>query len=220
MDKRTEKTVAIIKKLSRKYGAKRRVRNYPFITGLVFELFQTRWPAMEAIDCVEKVLSEYADWNEFRYTPLKYIQEDLDISVRDMKFVARLKKILNSIYSLWFSFSHEVYAELDPAECLVTLDGLGVPKEIAAAAICTYLENHLLPLDDPVLKCIKRLGIFPSKASRKRIRTFFRKRGEEGIFDIYQVYRLFQEHSQELCLLKEPDCKNCLLYNTECRGDE
>jgi hypothetical protein len=220
MDKRTEKTLRVIKKLARKYGVKRRVRNYPFITGLIFELFQSRWPVMESKEYVDILTSVYSDWNEFRHTPLKYIQEDLDISVRDIKFVAQLKKYLETIYSVWFSFKQEVFLDLEATECLSALSRQGLPKEITACAICTYLGKPILPLTDPVLRCIKRLDIFPSKASRKRIRTFFRKRGEEGLLDVYQAYRLFEEHSAALCFIKEPDCNACFLSRKECRGDE
>jgi len=219
MDKRGQRTLAVIERLKKRYGTKRRFRNFPFITGLVFEIFQTRWDLKTSIRLMDAILNTYVDWNEFRHTSLKCIQKDLDIPLRDVAFIAYVKKLLTEIYLAVFSFSQERFEEFETAECLQFLTKHGVDRETAAAAMCSYLGKSVMPLTNPIVRCIKRLELFPSKASRKRIRAFFRKLVEENGLDMYQVYRLFREHAEEVCTAKSPDCARCVLMGKECKGE-
>ncbi|MFC1582702.1 hypothetical protein ACFL4W_04110 [Planctomycetota bacterium] len=218
MEKRTSDIVKLINKLKRKYQAKRRVKNYDFMSGLVFELFRTNRPVTKAVKAVDSICRKYVDWNEFRVTPLKVIQHDLSMSNDDLRFLAQLKRAIQGIFETQSTFANEHYDEMGALDCVDILKEAGIDAEIAAVVVATYLDKAVMPLPDEILRIIKRLGIFPSKSSRRRVRSYFMKMGEEGLIDMYQTYRLLLHHAETACFIKEPDCRSCFLPGRDCRS--
>lgn len=216
MDKKASDIVTLIRRMRRRYKSKRRFKNYSIISGLVFELFRTIFPMKQAMDYVDFIEKHYVDWNEFRLTPIQTIQKDLALETDDLTFVAQCKKILANIFSELSSFSLAYFSGQSGEECLELLKRAGVDSEIAAVVLLTYADKPVLPLPDGILRFIKRMGIFPNKSSRSRVRNFFFKLGDEGIIDVYQTYRLFLEHTEKICFLKSPGCSGCFV-SKECK---
>ncbi len=216
MNKKETKTLKLIAKLEKKYPAKRRIRNYDFVSGLIFELFCTRFPVMEAVKYVDVLLKKYVDWNEVRVTTLKQLKRDLNFSLIDLEFLSMIKMVLTNIFQVANSYSPEFFYELEDEECLELLSEAGVDMEVAARAMVTYLEKPVMPLPDEVLRVIKKLGIFPGKSSRKRVRMFFAGLASKELIDIYKAFRLLLEHAETLCDSKNPDCSACFM-SSDCK---
>lgn len=216
-DKRTAETLTVIKKLKRRFQAKRRVKNFSLLPGLIFELFRTQWPVKESIRRVTLLEKKYVDWNEFRVTRLEVIRQDLGLSVGDLRFLAQVKRVLQNVYDALASFSVERFEQMTPSELIEFFEKTRIDAEIAAVALAAYMNVPVVALPDDVMRFIKRLGTFPNKSSRKRVRTFFQKMVEQGLIDAYQTYRLFQEQAEINCLPKDPDCRHCPV-DAECRS--
>jgi endonuclease III len=211
MNKKESKTISILKKLEKKYPAKRRIRNYDFMSGLMFELFCTHFPVMEAVKYVDSLMKKYVDWNEIRVTGLKQLKKDLNLSLIDLEFLSYIKMVLDNIYQAANTFAPEFFEEIEEEELLELLSETGIDTEVAARVLVTYLDKPVMPLPDEVLRVIKKLGIFPGKSSRKRVRMFFSGMANKEMIDIYKAFRLLLEHAQTICSSKNPECSKCFM---------
>ncbi|MFH1708360.1 MAG: hypothetical protein ABIF71_10670 [Planctomycetota bacterium] len=209
MEKRIEDFRHALNTLKHRYPAKRRVKAYSFISGLMFELVLTRWPQKDAVQLIDRIEHLYVDWNEFRVTSLKTIAKHLGLTVHDLHFIARVKRVLQSIVDAGGSFHDAFFKDKPVGECLAFLAGAGLDEELGAVALVTYLGRPVMPLPDDVLHVIKRLGLFPAKSSRQRVRAFFANLNEDKALDLYQTYRLLKAHAEAVCRPKDPDCQAC-----------
>ena len=211
MDKRTTMLLKILTKMKAKYPTKRRMKNFDFFSGMIFECFRKYFAPKEALKYMETIKQEYAGWNEFRIVSLKLIQEKLGFADVHLAHMAECKKMVTMLYDAMGTFSLDIFSEKEPLDCLDFLSESGLDTELVAQVLVSYVGFPIMPLPDNILRLIKRLDVFPQKSSRRRIRTYFAKLAHDDVIDLYQTYRLFLQYADEVCVGRDPHCKDCFI---------
>ena len=159
----------------------------------------------------------FIDWNEVRVSTVQEVGDVLRPLSGSGSRAKRIIGLLQEVFEDKYSFD---LSELDKKGLKDTARKLrfykeGVNDYAVAWVIQRTLGGHAIPLDEPTLRVLRRLGVVEDfdpdslETVRGSIEHVIPKTRGPEFTDLMSV------HAQELCTEKDPDCAACPL-NRDC----
>jgi endonuclease-3 len=153
----------------------------------------------------------FFDWNEVRVSSTRELEEAFsglsDAEGRALRLIAFLQEVFEAEYG----FSLESLQKKGLKEAAKQLRRYQAANDyVVAWAVQRTLGGHAIPLDEPTLRCVRRLGLIDSNQEdlehiRSSLEHLVPKAKGPAFTDV--VSRLADEHCQE----DEPHCSRCPL---------
>lgn len=166
----------------------------------------------EQADRAFRALQErFFDWNEIRVSSAREVEEALgDLSGADIK-AQRLISLLQEVFETTFSFDLETLHKKGVKQSAKQLARYQAASDFAIAWIVQQsLGGHAVPLDEPCLRALRRLGLVEAdqedcEALRASLEHLVPK-VRATLFG-----ELLSALAEELCIDGEPICSSCPL---------
>jgi endonuclease III len=156
----------------------------------------------------------FFDWNEIRVSSVREISDALcELSGAEAR-AQRIISILQYLFETTFSFDLEGLHKKGVKEAAKKLARFeGANDYCVSWVLQQSLGGHALPLDDPTLRVVQRLGLIePDQADLESIRSGLEhlvpKAKGTAFTDLASTL------AEEYCLVREPQCSRCPLTSS------
>jgi len=167
----------------------------------------------------------FVDWNEVRVSTVQELCDAMGPLPDSATRAQRLIGILQEWFELTYSFDMEEVAKKGLKEGAKKVSRLNDSNDFSVAWVMQHgLGGHAIPLDEPSLRVLRRLGVLDGESEtleslRGTIEHFVPKAKGPAIVE------LLSQHADDLCTEKNPKCPKCPLledcpYGQEHRGQE
>jgi endonuclease III len=157
----------------------------------------------------------FFDWNEIRVSAGREVEEALaDLPHREVR-AQRLLSILQEVFETTFSFDLESLQKKGLKQAAKQLSRYQGANDFAVAWVTQHtLDGHAIPLDEPTLRVLKRLGLIESEQEDpESIRASLEHLIPKAKGPLF--CELISALADELCGEEEPNCPECPLAS-EC----
>jgi endonuclease-3 len=153
----------------------------------------------------------FFDWNEIRVSAGREIEEALaDLPDRQVR-AQRLLSILQEVFETTFSFDLESLQKKGLKQAAKQLARYQAANDFAVAWVIQHsLDGHAIPLDEPTVRVLKRMGLIENdqddpEAIRASLEHVIPK-AKGALFS-----DLISSLADDLCVEEEPNCPECPL---------
>jgi len=189
----------------------------PLLEELLYAICREGSTAADADAGYARLRKAFIDWNEVRVSTVQEVGDTLRPLSGSGSRAKRIIGLLQEVFEDKYSFD---LSELDKKGLKDTARKLrfykeGVNDYAVAWVIQRTLGGHAIPLDEPTLRVLRRLGVIEDfdpdniETVRGSIEHVIPKTRGAEFTDLMSV------HAKELCVEKEPDCPACPL-NRDC----
>jgi endonuclease-3 len=181
----------------------------PVLEQFIFGLCREGATAEQAERAFDNLRTRFFDWNEVRVSSTRELEEALgDLPDAEAR-AQRLVSFLQEVFETTFSFDLE---SLHKKGLKVAAKQLGrfqaANDYVGSWVVQQSLGGHAIPLDEPTLRCVRRLGLIDNdqddlEAARASLEHLVPK--ARGAQFVDAVSALAAEH----CWDDEPQCSSC-----------
>ena len=170
-----------------------------------------------AAKILERLREDLVDWNEFRVTTPRGIEELISPLPDAPEKALAVKRILQKLFRERHSLTLNHFKRYGQArlwEELANFGGLTQPMK--ARLLLKAFDVNVLPLTTDVERLAKRIGLIEHYLTRDKV--------GEAISEIlppkriYSFYHLMSEHAELTCTARGYDCMTCVLTDLCARG--
>ena len=156
----------------------------------------------------------FYDWNEIRVSSPREIEAAIaDLPNAGVR-AQRLLSLLQEVFETTFSFDLESLHKKGLKQAAKQLARYQAANDYSVAWVLKNgLDGHSVPLDEPTLRVLRRLGLIEAEEDQEIIRTSLEHlipKSRAALFG-----ELLSALAEELCLEEEPNCGHCPLAS-EC----
>jgi endonuclease III len=173
----------------------------------------------------QNIKTKFVDWNEVRVSTVQELCDAMGPLPDTATRAQRLIGILQEWFELTYTFDMEEVAKKGLKEGAKKISRLNDSNDYAVAWVMLHgLSGHAIPLDEPALRVLRRLGVLDGESEsleslRGTIEHFVPKSKGSAFVE------LLTRHADELCTESQPKCSKCPLlddcpYGQEVRGRE
>ena len=189
----------------------------PLLEELIYAICREGSTPAEADAAYARLRKAFIDWNEVRVSTVQEVGDVLrplsGSGTRGKRIIALLQEVFEATYT--FDMSEIAKKGLkDTARKLRFYKG-SVNDYAVAWAMQRTLGGHAIPLDEPTLRVLRRLGVVEEadpeslESVRASIEHVIAKTRVAEFTDLMSI------HAKELCVEKDPRCPACPL-NRDC----
>jgi endonuclease III len=189
----------------------------PLLEELVYAICREGATTAEADAAYARLRKTFIDWNEVRVSTVQEVGEILRPlsapGTRARRIIGLLQEVFEASYT--FDLGEIVKKGLKDTARKLRFYKEGVNDYAVAWVVQRTLGGHAIPLDEPTLRVLGRLGVVEDvdpeslEATRGSIEHVIPKTRGPEFTDLMSV------HAKELCIEKDPRCPLCPL-KTEC----
>lgn len=189
----------------------------PLLEELIYAICREASTSVEADAGYARLRKTFVDWNEVRVSTVQEVGDVLRPLSGSGSRAKRIIGLLQEVFEDKYSFD---LSDLDKKGLKDTARKLrfykeGVNDYAVAWVIQRTLGGHAIPLDEPTLRVLRRLGVIEDfdpdslETVRGSIEHVIPKTRGPEFTDLMSV------HAEELCTEKDPNCPACPL-NRDC----
>ena len=150
-------------RLEERYGKRKLLKHADFIEALVFQILELGVKEAAARQTLERLRTEYVDWNDMRVATVREIEDILGHRYYRCREKAEdVKHLLTDIYT---AFRRMEIQDLLNAEGIATLRALpdytNIRRDMVDRALLLVLDLKVFPCDENQFKLLKYLGGVP-----------------------------------------------------------
>jgi len=150
-------------RLEERYGKRKLLKHADFIEALIFQILELGVKEATARQTLERLRSEYVDWNDMRVATVREIEDILGHRYYRCREKAEdVKHLLTDIYT---AFRRMEIQDLLNAEGIATLRALpdytNIRRDMVDRALLLVLDLKVFPSDESQFKLLKFLGGVP-----------------------------------------------------------
>ena len=203
--------------LERDLGRRRRRRRPDPLETLLHAVLSGDGNDLLAAKTLERLREDLVDWNEFRVTTPRGIEELIaplpDAAEKALIVKRILQKLFLERHSLTLSHFKR-WGQTRLGDELGSFGGLSQPMK--ARVLLKAFDFNVLPVTADIERLTKRIGLIESYLTRDKV-------GEaiNGILPpkrIYSFYHLMSEHAELDCTPRNYECTQCVLVGVCERG--
>jgi endonuclease-3 len=153
----------------------------------------------------------FFDWNEIRVSASREVEEVLaDLPQREVR-AQRLLSVLQEVFETTFSFDLESLQKKGLKQAAKQLSRYQGANDFAVAWVMQHsLDGHAIPLDEPTLRVLKRMGLIENEQDDpEAIRASLEHLIPKVKGPLF--CELISALADELCGEEEPNCPECPL---------
>ncbi len=197
--------------LKKRYAIEGSAEKFSVLEAVIYGICHEDSTREQANQALSRFKDDFFDWNEVRVSSLEEIQGVLAGMPDPEGRAFRIRRFLRQLFEKTYGFSLEALAKKPQKESLKALeeyDAFG-HDYVAAAVTRLALGGHAIPVDEPMLRALRRLGIAEPEADAPPVRAILERavpknRGAE-------FSDLVEELAHDTCVEGEPDCPRCEL---------
>lgn len=165
----------------------------------------------QANQALSRFKDGFYDWNEVRVSSLDEIQEVLAGLPDPEGRAQKVRRFLRQLFETTYGFNLEGLTKKPLKEAIKALEEFEALTSdyVLATVIQQALGGHAIPVDAPIRRALRRLGLADPQTDDAALRAALERavpknRGAEFI-------DLMEELAQDTCVEGEPDCPRCEL---------
>ena len=165
----------------------------------------------QANQAINRFKDAFFDWNELRVSSVEEIQDALAGLPDPEGKAQRLRKFLRQLFFRTYTFELDHLGKKPLKESIKTLQGFEASNSdfVLATVVQQALGGHAIPVDEPIRRCLVRLGFAdeatPPEAIRSALERAVPKAKGQEFAD------LLEELANDTCVAGEPNCPDCVL---------
>ncbi|HVL11863.1 MAG TPA: hypothetical protein VM529_04830 [Gemmata sp.] len=189
----------------------------PLLEELIYAVCREGSTPADADAAYARLRKAFVDWNEVRVSTVQEVGEVLrplsGPGSRGKRIIGLLQEVFEATYA--YDLGELAKKGLKDAARKLRFYKGGVNDYAVAWVVQRTLGGHAIPLDEPTLRVLRRLGVVEEvdpdslEAVRGSIEHVIPKARGPEFTDLMSV------HAKELCTEKDPNCPACPL-NREC----
>jgi endonuclease-3 len=187
----------------------------PLLEELIYAICRESSTAEDADAGYARLRKAFIDWNEVRVSTVQEVGDVLrplsGSGTRAKRIIGLLQEVFEDKYS--FDLSELGKKGLKDTARKLRFYKEGVDDYAVAWVMQRNLGGHAIPLDEPTLRVLRRLGVIEDadpeslEAVRGSIEHVIPKSRGPEFTDLFSV------HAKEICVEKDPHCTVCPLKN-------
>ncbi|HUW56838.1 MAG TPA: hypothetical protein VMZ92_09395 [Planctomycetota bacterium] len=170
-----------------------------------------------AAKILEKLRGGLVDWNEFRVTTPRGIEEFISPLPEAAEKALTVKRILQKLFRERHSLTLNHFRRYGQTRLWEELAGFGgLTDAVKARVLLKAFDVNVLPVTADIERVTKRVGLIESYLTRDKV--------GEAITEIlppkrvYSFYHLMSEHAELVCTVRNYECAKCVLVEVCARG--
>jgi endonuclease-3 len=194
-------------------GAGEAVEPRPLLEEIIYAICREGSTPAEADAAYARLRKTFIDWNEIRVSTVQEVGDVLrpltGPGTRAKRIIALLQEVFEATYT--FDLSEASKKGLKDTARKLRFYKESVNDYAVAWVIQRTLGGHAIPLDEPTLRVLTRLGVVEDadpdslEATRGSIEHVIPKTRGPEFTDLMSI------HAKELCVEKDPHCPACPL---------
>ncbi|QDV38065.1 endonuclease III domain-containing protein [Tautonia plasticadhaerens] len=165
----------------------------------------------QANQAINRFKDAFFDWNELRVSSVEEIQDALaglpDPGVK----AQRLRRFLRQLFFRTYKFELDHLGKKPLKESIKALQEFEAMNSdfVLATVVQQALGGHAMPVDEPIRRCLVRLGFADEATPPEAIRSALERAvpKAKGL----EFVDLLEELAHDTCVAGEPDCPECVL---------
>ena len=186
----------------------------PVLEQFIFALCRENATAAQAREAFESLKKRFFDWNEVRVSTIRELEEAMAGLPDAESRAQRLVSFLQEVFEETFSFDLEGLQKRGLKQAAKKLTSYGAANDyVGAWVVQRSLGGHAIPIDEPTLRCSRRLGLVeqgtedPDAARATLEHAVPKAKGAPFTDAVSHV-------AEHFCWQDDPNCPQCPL-----RGD-
>jgi len=192
----------------------------PVLEQFIFALCRENATAEQARQAYHNLKTKFFDWNEVRVSTIRELEEAM-AGLSDAESRAqRLVSFLQQVFEESFSFDLESMHKKGVKQAARSLmEYKAATPYVSAWVTQRSLGGHAIPIDEPTLRCARRLGLVEAsmedlEATRTTLEHIVPKSKGPGFTDA------ISNLAEEYCWEDAPNCGKCPLHQDCIQGQE
>lgn len=194
----------------------------PVLEEVLYAIIREGATPEEADAAYARIKQAFFDWNEIRVSSVPEVGDVLEGLPDAGAKAKRLVEFLQEHFERTYSFTLEDLEKKglkQSAKQLARYKDKGVTDFVVAWATQRALGGHAIPLDEPTIRVLNRLGVIEGEiedleATRGSIEHYIPKAKGPEFTDVFAM------HAASLCVEGTPDCPHCPLKSDCPTGQE
>lgn len=182
----------------------------PVLEQLLYAVLREGTTRELADQAFQTLRDRFFDWNEIRVSSSREIEEALACLPHAEVRAQRVISLLQEVFETTFSFDLEILHKKGTKQAAKQLSRYQAMSDFACAWVVQQsLGGHAVPLDEPTLRCLRRLGMLEEGDDLEALRASLEHLIPKARGPLFNeiVSGLAQEHCHE----DEPRCSSCPL---------
>ena len=197
--------------LAKRYKPGPREAKMSVLEAVLFGICHEDATRAQANQSISRFRDVFFDWNELRVSSVGEIQDTLtDLPHPELK-AQRIRRFLRQLFSRTYKFDLDHLGKKPLKESIKTLQEFEAMQSdfVLATVIQQALGGHAIPVDEPIRRCLVRLGFAEEGAPVESIRATLERavpktRGPE-------FADLLEDLAHDTCVAGNPHCPECVL---------
>jgi endonuclease III len=202
------KVKRLLTRLKRKYGAVQKTEPVDPVHQLLFGILHRGTTAARAEKALAGIRSAMVDLNELRVSTPSELIELMGSAFPYAKEKARaIVKALNEIFERYHDISLDALNNKGKREARRYLEGLeGVDSATAAGVMLFSLDGHAMPVDENMLRVLRKDELVHSDASVEEVQAFLERNvsASQGYVCTTLLRKYSEERARSLASLRSP----------------
>lgn len=197
--------------LAKRYKPGPREGKMSVLEAVLFGICHEGTTREQANQAMGRFRDSFFDWNELRVSSVTEIQDTLIGLPNPEQKAHRIRKFLRQLFIRTYKFDLDHLCKKPLKESMKTLHDYEAMHSdfVLATVVQQALGGHAMPVDEPIKRCLVRLGIAeegtPNSAIRSSLeRAVAKTKGPE-------FADLLEELANDTCVAVDPNCPDCVL---------
>jgi endonuclease-3 len=184
----------------------------PLLEELLLAILCEDAPEEAARQGLQRLKSEFLDWNEVRVSAVQELAEVLDGLSEPDRRATRVKQALRHIFESIYSYNIDGWKSHGVQELQKRLGGQEWFTPFVQARLARQaFDRHAIGIDNVALRVWKRLGIAPPDSDGATFEKSLQRLVTKD--KAYELEWLVRHHGLTVCVDPEPRCQACLLLD-------
>ena len=203
--------------LEKHLGRRRRRRRPDPLETLLHAVMADTGNDLLAAKIMDDLREDLVDWNEFRVTTPRGIEELIHALPNAAEKAFILKRILQKLFLERHSLDLNHFKRYGQTRLWRELDGFGaLTQAMKARVLLKAFDFNVLPVTDEIERLTKRIGLIESYLTTDKVGNAI---GEVlPPKRVYSFYHLMSEHAETVCTSRNYVCGECVLAEVCARG--
>jgi endonuclease-3 len=197
--------------LAKRYKPGPREAKMSVLEAVLFGICHEGTTREQATQAIGRFRDAFFDWNELRVSSVGEIQDAIaGLPQAELK-AQRIRRFLRQLFSRTYKFDLDHLGKKPLKESIKTLQEFEAMQSdfVLATVIQQALGGHAMPVDEPIRRCLVRLGFAEDDTPVEAIRATLERavpktRGPEFV-------DLLEGLAHDTCVEVDPICPDCVL---------
>ncbi len=209
----------VYRRLADHYGRPRWTRSGTALDCLILTVLSQNTNDRNSLAGFRKLKEQFDDWADIEKAPWRSVASAIRVSGLGNIKSRRIKQILKRVREDQGDHSLEKLKRWEPERAIEYLrDFPGIGPKTAACVLMFSFGKPVFPVDTHILRVSKRLELIPPKTSAEEAHHMLQSVTPDD--RVYPLHLLLIRHGREVCIARNPRCRECVLLPTCPTGRE